>query len=372
MKRLVIFLGLVIWTCSLAAGSLPLSAAAPTPLTRSTIILPPQGQFYHGVYPGGQTGEEDDITPNDLASYEQTVGKTAAWVYFSNNWYRDRKFPLATATWIRGTGSIPYIRLMLRDRPEQNKKNRIFTLNRIIRGYFDRDLRAWADAARDFGSPLLVEYGTEVNGEWFPWNGVWNGGARKNGFGNPKYADGPERFREAYRHIITVMRRQGATNITWVFHVNNDDWPQKQWNRFENYYPGDSYIDWVAVSAYGAQTPTDDGCDTFREMMDAAYPRLVAMAPQKPLVVAEFGVAAHNPHCDQAAWAEAALTDLTQARWPRVSGFSWWNEYWQNDNNPAHDTTMRVQDNPALAKVFRRLVGANDNVWGRITVSTAR
>jgi len=53
-------------------------------------------------------------------------------------------------------------------------------------------------------------------------------------------------------------------------------------------------------------------------------------------------------------------------RIPRVIGFSWWNERWENDNNPDNDTTMRVQDNPDLADVFRELVGNNESVLGRI------
>jgi len=322
--------------------------------------------LFHGVYPGGQTGEEDDITPADLSSYEQTVGKTAAWVYFSNNWYRDRSFPLTTATWIRNAGSIPYIRLMLRDSPEQDQANKVFTLKRILAGEFDQDLRRWARSARDFATPLIAEYGTEVNGEWFPWNGVWNGGGSTKGYGDPALPDGPERFRDAYRRIIGIMRQEGASNVLWVFHANNDDWPQEAWNRLENYYPGDAYIDWLAVSVYGAQTPLDDYWDEFRPMMDAAYPRLAALAPAKPIILAEFGVTLNNPLGSQSDWANKALSDLIGLRWPRVIGFSWWNEFWQNDDNPKHDTTMRVQDNPALARVFQMLVGANPNVLGRL------
>jgi hypothetical protein len=58
-------------------------------------------------------------------------------------------------------------------------------------------------------------------------------------------------------------------------------------------------------------------------------------------------------------WAQAALDNLFANRWPRVRGFSWWNEYWQNDDNPAHDTTMRVQDIPALAAVFHDTLAAH-------------
>ena len=60
------------------------------------LILPSPGALYHGVFPGGASGEEDDVTPAALLEYEAAVDRTVAWVYFSNNWYRDRAFPLET------------------------------------------------------------------------------------------------------------------------------------------------------------------------------------------------------------------------------------------------------------------------------------
>ncbi len=320
----------------------------------------------HGVYPGGISGAEDDLTLQDLRSYEETVGKPAAWVYFSNNWYADRRFPAETAAWIRAAGSLPYVRLMLRSDIDLDHAEPVFNLQRIIDGDFDADLAAWADGARDFGSPILAEFGTEMNGEWFSWNGAWNGAGQMDGYGAPDLPDGPERFKDAYRRIIRICRERGADNIRWVFHANGSDWPQADWNRLENYYPGDEWIDWLAVSIYAGQSPQDGEWPVFREVMDEVYPRLAALSPEKPIIVAEFGAAAGNPLGDQAEWASAALTDLTGGRWPRVTGFSWWNERWPNDDDPTHDTTMRVQDNPALAEVFHRLVGDNPAVLGRM------
>ncbi|MBN2116642.1 MAG: endo alpha-1,4 polygalactosaminidase [Anaerolineales bacterium] len=375
-------LALILAACGAAPAATVAPTSAPAPTATRTLAppspapsftatpaalleLPPEGSLYHGVFPGGITGEEDDLTPSDLRSYEQSVGKKAAWVYFSHNWYRGREFPTETASWIREAGSVPYIRLMLRSDAEQDHAEPFFTLDRIISGDFDADFHAWAGKARDFGSPLIAEFGTEMNGEWFSWNGVWNGGGTLDGYGEPGEYDGPERFRDAYRHIIAIARDEGADNILWVFHVNNDDWPDEDWNRFENYYPGDEWIDWLGVSIYGAQTPFDDEWPIFRDAMDTVYPRLVALSPDKPIVLAEFAVAANNPLGDQAEWAQAALTDLTSRRWSSLIGFSWWNEYWQNDDNPKHDTTMRVQDNPALGAVFQQRVGANRHVLGR-------
>jgi hypothetical protein len=69
---------------------------------------------------------------------------------------------------------------------------------------------------------------------------------------------------------------------------------------------------------------------------------------------------------DQADGAEAALTDLIQLRCPKIIGFSWWDESWENDNNPDHDTNMRIQDDPALTEAFQGLVDGSDNVLGRV------
>lgn len=324
------------------------------------IALPPSEFFYHGVFPGpeGFSGEENLITLKSLEQYESAVGKKVVWVYFSQEWAHDQNFPIKTVSWIHNHGSIPFIRLMLRSTTEHYTKEKIFTLDKIIRGDFDEALRAWAKAAHGYHNPLLVEYGTEVNGEWFPWNSRWYG------------KRGAEKFKKSYRHIIQLMKDENAHNLTWVFHVNNQDVPDEPWNYFEEYYPGDDVIDWIGVSVYGAQTPMTEEWPSFQESLDAVYPRLVSLAAGKPIVVLEFGVTSGNLQGDQAYWADKALKSLTQSRWPKVIGFSWWNEAWKNDDNPTHDTNMRVQDNPDLTRVFQDYVGRNDQVLEEATIIT--
>jgi hypothetical protein len=334
---------------------------------QADIPLPPKHHLYHGVYPGGKTGDEDDLTLEDLTSYEKTVGKPAAWVYFSNNWYHSREFPTETAAWIREAGSIPYIRLMLRSSLKHDGNEPVFTLQNIIDGQFDNDLHAWCARARDFDTQILVEYGTEANSDSFAWSGTSNGAGTTDGYGDPLQPDGPERFKDVYRHIIQICRAEGAGNITWVFHVDSEGHPEEEWNKMENYYPGDEWIDWIGVSIYGTYTPQNSYFSVFPLVMDAIYPRIVALAPGKPIIIAEFGTAKNNPLVDQVKWTREALAQITSQRYPDLIGFSWWNEWWQNDDDPAHDTTMRVQDNPDLAKVFQEFVGNNPQVLGTIT-----
>jgi len=346
--------GLACWMLwGLTGCYIPASQNAATPFRQSTLLMatPRTGQYYHGVYPGGTNGEEDDITLSGQTLYESLVGAQTAWVYFSNNWYTSRQFPLATASWIRAHGAVPYIRLMLRDSADVDFQYTVFTLQAINAGVFDADLRAWADSARAFGSPLIVEYGTECNGSWFGWNGNWV----------KDHAAGVAAFAAAYRHIVQLTRKEGAKNITWVFHVNTDDDPDVSWNHFENYYPGDDIIDWVGVSCYGAQTPLDTPpIPRLRDMLDASYPRLQAMAPTKPVFLLEFGNTANNPYMQPETWANDALTDIFANRWPNLAGFSWWNERFSNDDNPAHDTIMRMQDLPKLAQAFQQQLSAHN------------
>jgi hypothetical protein len=279
-------------------------------------------------------------------------------VFFSNNWYRSRAFPSGKAAWIRDDGAIPYVRLMLRhtsnERDRGDGPDKTFSLRRIVSGRFDADLRAWANAARDFGTPVLAEYGTEMNGFWFSWNATHNGERH-----------GAPLFRRAYRHIIDIMRARGADNVSWVFHVNESDQPHQPWNRLERYYPGDRYIDWLATSVYGSLTPEENWNQSFARGMNRVYPRLRALAPSKPIIVSEFGVTKGNDRVDPVTWARGALDDLLAGRWPRVRGFSWWNETWENDTNNAHDSDLRIQSIPGMPELF------TDRLEGNVSVLDA-
>jgi glycosyl hydrolase family 26 len=338
-----------IFLAAVLAGIFVLSAQS------ASVLPPPAGKLYHGCYWGGVGTDthdptEHDITPADVARYEEAVGAKTAWIYFSNNWFESRKFPGEMCAWIRDLGKIPYVRLMLRSDVDQKHAEKKFPLQKIIAGEFDVDLRAWAREAKGFGSPILIEWGTEPNGDWFGWNGKWNGGA----------VEGPRRYIAAYRHIVDLMRAEGADNLTWVWHVNWLDEPERKWNTFENYFPGTDYCDWVALSAYGPTTPlTRDGTENFEFKMRGAYPRLTKLATGKPMIIAEFGCDLHNRHVDVVKWTRDALEGLLSNRWPAIVGFCWWNEGWQNDNRKKHDTDMIIFHDVDLKRVFREEFAAH-------------
>lgn len=240
------------------------------------VLLPSTSGIYHGAQPGfGDT--EDIVTETAISDFETLAQKQIVWAYFSQNWHNGLAFPSASVQIIDSHGCIPFIRHM----PwhgEQYAAETVYSLSAIIAGQFDSDLQQWADGAISFGKPILVDFGIEVNGNWFPWNGEYNGAGETAGYGDPSRYDGPERFRDAYRHIREVIQNRGADNITWFFHANNDSVPNEPWNAIEEYYPGDDVVDWIGVSIYGAQMHTDEWT-LFPALIADAYPKMTALAP---------------------------------------------------------------------------------------------
>jgi len=344
----------------LVLGLLLAEFSLPVPTTRDKWIrpagatyyrlAPPLSGAYHSAFPYFGNSE-DEVSARKIADFEALAGRRIVWAYFSSNWLEGIRFPQAAVRTIHEHGAIPFIRLMSWSRIEQGIPEPTYTLQRIIDGAFDGELAEWADQAKHQPFPLLVEFGTEVNGEWFPWNGKYNGGGETVGYGDPDMPDGPERFRDAYRHIIGLFRERGVENVTWFFHVNAQSWPAASWNRMARYYPGDDCIDWIGVSVYGSQAPGDDWIQ-FRQILDASYPELSAISTSKPLALLEYGVAEDPERGSKGAWIAQALHALRSLRYPRLKAVSYWHESWENDDGTISD--LRINSSPAALAAYRR------------------
>ncbi len=250
-------------------------------------LAPPEKGVYFAAFPDFG-GEESIVTTQRINDFESLINKKITWAYFSDNWLDNISFPYDEVSTIHNSGHIPFIRMMARSDFEEAGADPVYTMQSIINGDFDAQLKAWAVEAKNIGYPLLVEFGTEANGNWFPWNGEHNGGGTKDHYGDPNIADGPERFRDAYRHIINIFKAQEVNNITWFFHIDAHSEPDVAWNKIENYYPGDDYIDWLGVSVYGPQLPNEVH-QSFGHVLDGIYPQLSALS-DKPIAVLEFAV----------------------------------------------------------------------------------
>jgi mannan endo-1,4-beta-mannosidase len=108
------------------------------------------------------------------------------------------------------------------------------SLAAIASGQYDYYLRSYASAVKAFGARVILGFGHEMNGYWYSW------GHRHTS---------PAVFVAAWRHIVTVFREQGATNVTWMWTINIIDKhggipsPARWW-------PGSAYVNWVGIDGY--------------------------------------------------------------------------------------------------------------------------
>jgi hypothetical protein len=349
----------------IATSVLWLSACHRTALQNSHIdpngpveVLPPE----HGAYTGAFMDfgdEEDDVTLEMIEDFEKMVGKHQA-IIASSSYWGEQSFPTANLNVLWRHGALPLVFWSPWDRPyEQNHGPDKFSLNEIIAGKWDAYIDKWGDAARDFGHPMIVAFGVEMNGDWFPWSGTYYGGEDWDDGRNDW--KGPEVFKTAYRHVVDRVRARGALNVKWMFHTNNYSYPLDTWNFAPAYYPGPEYVDWLGLSVYGQQF-TDEPNPDIPSLVDWPYQELCGLDPNKPIMVAEWATGEFPYSPDEHGmrkpqWIKQGL-DLFRTRYPRIKAAIYWHERWQNVDQSY--SNLRVNSSVESLNAYREGVAHPD------------
>jgi hypothetical protein len=317
-------------------------------------LLPPENGVYHSAFPD-MGPSEDVVTVERVKDFEKLAGKEIAWAYFSDNWFDGIHFPWDETEAIRKAGSIPFIRIMPRSDWSDDKQDPQYSLQNIIDGKFDLDIHQYARDAKGFGTPLLIEFGTEVNGNWFPWSASFNGAGVTYEYGDPDIPDGPERFRDAYRHIIEIFWEERADNVTFFFHVDANSEPKDEWNNMKAYYPGDDYIDWIGISVYGAQQPGDEWIE-FQSVLDDAIMEFTHISLNKPLAILEFGTIDGTESNSKSQWIKNALNYITSDKYPRIKAISYWHSIWGSEGDFSN---MRIDSCPECLEIYKNIISTD-------------
>jgi beta-mannanase len=322
------------------------------PKQPAQLAIPPEGA-YTGVYLDFGDSE-DDVTYEQIEAFETAVGKHQA-IIASSSFWGEQTFPTRNLEIIVRHDAIPLIYWSPWDRPyEQDHGPDRFSLDAILAGKWDAYIDAWAWQAKAFDRPLFVAWGLEMNGTWFPWSGYFCGGGKE--LARNLFA-GPERFKNAYRHVVDRVRAAGADKIIWVFHVNNYSYPAEEWNQIKQYYPGDQYVDWLAMSAYGKQFREDPWISA-TDALIYAYDDLCSVNAEKPMILAEWGIGEFPGSGDKASWITEAFQTMKQ-RFPRLKAAVYWNERWQNEDGTY--SNLRVTSSPKALEAYRD--GVRDSFW---------
>lgn len=319
------------------------------------ITVPAQGA-YTGAYIDFGAGE-DNVTVEAIQKFEKLVQKHQAIIAFGNFW-GEQRFSSKNAQIVSLYGAIPYIFWSPWDKPyrEDEIPDR-FNLYSILCGMWDGYIDKWADDARDFGKPLMVAWGLEMNGTGFPWSAYFYGGGQKDLLHKPADYLGPKIFKQAYRYVVDRVRARGAGNIQWVFQVNNCAYHSGAWNRIAAFYPGPDYVDWIGVSVYG-KLDKHMLWTSFVEAFDPIYREMCLVDPSKPLMVSEWGVGEYPAFGNKAEWIETAFKDYRH-RYHRIKAAIYWHERWQNDDGTY--SNLRINSSPESLNAYRE--GVLDPYW---------
>ena len=191
----------------------------------------------------------------------------------------------------------------------------------IASGNQDGYLRSYAQQVRAYRYPVVLSFGQEMNGSWYPWG-----------------ADhvAPATFVAAWRHIVRLFRAERVKNAIWLWDVNCNvpgSYAIKSW------WPGNTYVSWAGVDCYYAYRS-----DTFDRMFASTIAAIRRLTSAPVLI----GETAAGPVAGQP---EKIMNLFAGVLRYRLLGFVWFDQ--AQDNGPYHQD-WRLEQNPRALAVFIR------------------
>lgn len=183
----------------------------------------------------------------------------------------------------------------------------------IIAGACDRYLASFAQGMNALGVRFLLNFAHEMNSVSQPWSPV-------------NFGQTPGVYVQMYRKVKSVFDAQGANKIEWVWAPIYQSNPNTPENSPNAYYPGNEYVNWVAVSGYNYynQMPAQYGAqpwNTFSTIFDVVLRDFACRYP-KPQLINEFSTV-DDGSGGKAAWIKDAYAQMS--KYPFLRGAIWYN-----------------------------------------------
>jgi Glycosyl hydrolase family 26 len=194
------------------------------------------------------------------------------------------------------------------------------SVSSIAAGHYDSYLRAFADSVRNFGHPVIMGFGHEMNANWYSW-----------GYGHLA----PSTFVAAWRHIVTLFRDQGANNVTWLWTLQADE---PGTGTIAAWWPGAQYVTWVGIDGYYYRP-----FETFSSVFGATIAQ-VRMFTHLPVLLSEAAV---GPEAGQTAKIPNLFAGMRQYG---LLGLVWFDV---TQNQGIYHQDWHIEDSPAAEKAFR-------------------
>jgi mannan endo-1,4-beta-mannosidase len=303
MRTRVVIMVAVLITAAAVAATIASLTSARSGAASGRAPLPTSPASYLGVYEKGPPASYQPV-----AAFSHVAGRTPNLTGYYGGW--GEPFKTAFARTVHDHGAVT----LLQWDPTG------VSLAAIAAGHYDGYLRTFAAAVRASGHPVVIGFGHEMNANWYSW-----------GYGQAS----PASFVAAWRHIVTLFRQQGATNVTWLWTLQAD---VKGTGPVASWWPGASYVTWVGIDGYYYR-PTDSFFSVFGATV--AHVRLFT---GKPILLSEAAV---GPAAGQATKIPGLFTGMRQYG---TLGLVWF-DIAQNDG--VYHQDWHLEDNPSAVTAFR-------------------
>ena len=244
---------------------------------------------------------------SNINQFVDTTGQQPAIVMWFQGWEDNARFDPARMNAVAERGARPMVTWEPWDAGKEATQPE-YTLRSIASGEHDAYIRQWARDAAAWDRPFYLRFAHEMNGDWYPW------GVNANGNTSAQY-------KAAWIHVHDIFRQEGATNVRWVWAPSAEVFGNG--TTLNEVYPGDNYVDWVALDGYNwGDTRSWSEWTSLAELFGPAYNALTRMT-DKPVMIAE--TASAEAGGDKAAWIRDGLIRDIPLKLPQVEAVIWFN-----------------------------------------------
>lgn len=259
--------------------------------------------------------------------YTEQVGKKPAFAWFSVKWQNAntgayQQFDPRLLDQFRTRGIMPGLNWDASKGSALNKNQLNFSWQAITSGKHDTYITQSAKAVASYHYPFIMRVFEEMDGNWYPW------GYNVNGNTNP--AD----FVSAWKHIVDIFRKEGATNVQFAWCLAANILTPSRISQYgdilKQLYPGDNYVDWVALDGYSNLGGENLG--SLQNVFQPSYQFLKSFT-HRPMMFFEVGVTENpNDPMAKANWITQGFLTTIPTVFSDVKVVNWFNG--SSDTNP--------------------------------------
>jgi mannan endo-1,4-beta-mannosidase len=181
---------------------------------------------------------------------------------------------------------------------------------------------AYAAAVKAYGHPVIFSFGHEMNGDWYSW-----------GSGSQT----PEAFVASWRHVVTVFRAAGASNVTWMWAVSSaGETGKNAW--LGQWWPGTGWATLVGIDGYYYRAS-----DSYTSVFGTTLGQ-IRQFTSAPVVISEVGVGINASRGSQI----SAL--FSGARADGIGALIWFDVA---QHAGLYHQDWRLEDDPAALSAFK-------------------